>query len=311
MSEFQFETPTAQDWQSVVQLFADEYGTEPEAELARLQNSLKPEDDARALVAKIDNVVLGFQSYMPWEVCQAGTTTRCFQSGNSIVAPAARGKGLFAQLLTADAGLSPETPLFGFPVIASFQAFVRDGWTAPFRLESYVKPVLSRKSRDGTAQPPIPTSVNTRQVPDGYVGFLCQEPPMRRQLRLSGEAAQTWLWQTDDQSMIFNYKLRKAQLKGLSLGTLVQLGGVSTLSDSRATLAEGVRSFLTMVGQQYGSCLVEFAVNSLSDQWPRVLDDLGFRWRRKAGCNFVVRNFGPEPVPWNRWWVFRGDLDSW
>ena len=94
-------------------------------------------------VAALDgNNVVGFQSFFYWPYILNTKKYRVFQSGNSLVNPDFRGKGIFGSLLKfideqkENHGIDF---LIGFPVKESFNSFIRKGWESPFNLDWSVK----------------------------------------------------------------------------------------------------------------------------------------------------------------------------
>ncbi|MFM9005637.1 MAG: GNAT family N-acetyltransferase, partial [Flavobacteriales bacterium] len=138
-----------EDWMrpQVVALFDMEYATGSE-QFDRLFGQFYEQEFQRTrcirIVAMDGERVAGFQSFFYWPVVMAGKELQSYQSGNSLVHPDYRGKGLFGKMLNfihePGSGFNAEL-LIGFPVEASYNSFMRNGWINPFNLQWYVKPL--------------------------------------------------------------------------------------------------------------------------------------------------------------------------
>ena len=136
-----------EDWMrpQIVALFNAEYGTVEQSfdqlfvnfyeHPFQLQHGIR-------IVALDGESVAGFQSFFYWPMMHGGIVIRAYQSGNSLVHPEYRGKGLFAKMLNYIHDEHSEFQfdvLIGFPVEASYNSFIRNGWLNPFNLQWHVK----------------------------------------------------------------------------------------------------------------------------------------------------------------------------
>ena len=128
-------------FEEVKNLFIAEYGVEhigKNGEFFELfYNSDFQSDKAIAIVALHDGKVCAFQAFFYWPYIFEGRKLNTFQSGNSLVHPSYRGKGLFSlmlkhiELLAVKRGVDF---LIGFPVQMSYGSFLRAGWINSFDL---------------------------------------------------------------------------------------------------------------------------------------------------------------------------------
>ena len=131
----------------VIDLFISEYGGEKE-KFKKHFKSLYESNYQKNLCIRVVSVdgekIVGFQSYFYWPLKDKLKTIKSYQSGNSLVHPEYRGCGIFKSLLNfINLELKRMNPdvLIGFPVEASFNSFVRNGWSNPFNLRWYLKVV--------------------------------------------------------------------------------------------------------------------------------------------------------------------------
>ncbi|MFZ4785018.1 MAG: hypothetical protein ACOYLH_06025, partial [Flavobacteriales bacterium] len=162
-----------EDWMrpQVISLFVAEYGVEYDSfEKLFMQFYEAPYQQGRSIriVTVEGENVGGFQSFFYWPLFQNGRTIHALQSGNSLVHPDFRGKGLFAKML--DYIHQPENNidfdvLIGFPVEASYNSFIRKNWENPFDLNWYVKPLNPILSLFTNATVQLENSLQFKRIP--------------------------------------------------------------------------------------------------------------------------------------------------
>jgi len=130
----------------VKDLFISEYGTEHiglNGEFFKLfYDSNFQKEKVIAIVAKHEGKICGFQAIFYWPYIYNGIELNTYQSGNSLVHPNYRGKGLFALMLKdieSKALASNVDFLIGFPVQMSFNSFIKAGWINTFNLQWHIK----------------------------------------------------------------------------------------------------------------------------------------------------------------------------
>lgn len=137
-----------EDWMrpQVIQMFVQEYGVkfgEFEQLFIHFYESDFQRDRSIRIVAVEGDKVGGFQSFFYWPLSKNNVIIPAWQSGNSLVHPDFRGKGLFAKMLDhihrPESGFDAEF-LTGFPVEMSYNSFIRNKWNNLFNLQWYVKP---------------------------------------------------------------------------------------------------------------------------------------------------------------------------
>ena len=121
-------------------LFSAQYGTElsvvEKTQEGFYGHSFQREKSIR-IVALDGTKVIGFQSLFYWPYQKDGVNYNSLQSGNSLVHPEYRGKGIFQTLLQFLDDYNKDLKidfLVGFPVEASFKSFLKNKWSNPFDL---------------------------------------------------------------------------------------------------------------------------------------------------------------------------------
>lgn len=136
-----------EDWMKpqVIKLFSNQYGTDEKVvekvHAGFYDNDFQKKRSVR-LVAVDGDKVVGFQSLFYWPYENNGKVYHSLQSGNSLVHPDYRGKGIFQKLLNYIDENNHDLKidfLMGFPVEASYGSFLRNKWLNPIDLVWYVR----------------------------------------------------------------------------------------------------------------------------------------------------------------------------
>ena len=114
----------------VTQLFSAEYGVSQseftDTFVSFYEHPFQGRNAIRVVALEGEQVV-GFQSFFFWPYRFEGRSMRSFQSGNSLVHPDYRGRGIFQSLLNFIYDQARELDidfLMGFPVEASHRSFL-------------------------------------------------------------------------------------------------------------------------------------------------------------------------------------------
>lgn len=136
-----------EDWMKpqVAKLFSMQYGVTEEAFAQLIGNFYElpfQRDKCIRIVAKEGDTIIGFQSFFFWPYLYQGKEINAYQSGNSLVHPEHRGKGIFQKLL-GYLDLHREQlkidVLIGFPIDASVGSLLRNKWLNIFNLQWFLK----------------------------------------------------------------------------------------------------------------------------------------------------------------------------
>lgn len=305
--------------EQVIKLFAAEYGLDPVSFGVLFERFyLHPFQKNKCLliVALDGETVAGFQSFFYWPYTFGGKTWHSFQSGNSLVHPAHRGKGLFNKMLafidkenkTADIDF-----LMGFPVQASLKNFLKDKWENILNLRWYVKPCnpLAFSSFSGS-----------KGFAPGCENFG-SENPEQNVLRLSRQSGFTdwrkeylagsyysFRYTKGEEEIIFHLKpnKRKKVLNELVIGNIL-------FSNEKAQiyLFAALKKLAAAAGMTFGVHFLSLALNeACSLNFAPVLKQAGFK-RSKRSIYFIAKPFKDNQFvldPAN-WLLFRSDIDTW
>lgn len=302
----------------VIDLFVREYGVEAQA-FNRLFEKFyfHPfQKDKCLLVVALDGAtVAGFQSFFYWPYTLGNKTWHSFQSGNSLVHPAYRGKGIFNRML---AFLDQENKhvkidfLMGFPVEASLRNFLKDKWQHILDLRWYVK-----------ACNPLGffTFCANRYFEAGCADF--GSTVEQGVLRLTSSAGFT-AWRKDylagsyfsfrygsgAEEIILQVKpnKRKKVLNELIVGNILfkSEAGFAHLEEALAALGRAAR-------RSFAVHFISIAINEQSafDTKSSLLRN-GFK-RSEKKIYFITKPFGNSNLvlePQN-WLLYRSDIDTW
>lgn len=303
----------------VISLFAAEYGVQP-ADFNRLFEKFYfhpfQQKKCLLLVAMDGDTVAGFQSFFYWPYTFGGKTYNSFQSGNSLVHPGYRGKGLFNKMLafidqenkTRDIDL-----LMGFPVEASLKNFLKDKWHNIFNLHWYVKPCnpLAFTSFNGGKKFTPGCEYFNTDNPEKNVLRLSQQPDFTewRKEYLAG-TYYSFKYKSGVEEIIFHLKpnKRKKILNELVIGNIL-----FSSEKARPYLLAALKELAKCAGRSFGAHFLSIALNdACSVPLQGALKEAGFR-RNKKSIYFIVKpfkenNFSLDPA---NWLVFRSDIDTW
>ncbi len=303
----------------VIKLFAAEYGLDP-GSFAQLFEKFYfhpfQKDKCLLVVALDGTTVAGFQSFFYWPYTFGGKTYNSFQSGNSLVHPGYRGKGIFNKLLAfvdqenKTAGIDL---LMGFPVEASLKNFLKDKWNNILNLHWHVKPLnpLAFSSFKGGKQFIPGCEYFNAANPEQNVFRLSQNKEFTdwRKEYLAG-TYYSFRYKNAEHEIIFHLKpnKRKKILNELVIGNIL-----FSSEKARVYLYAAFKSLAAGARKSFGAHFLSLALNdSCSINFKAVLKQAGFR-RGKKSIYFIAKAFkNTEPVlkPAN-WLLFRSDIDTW
>ncbi len=267
------------------------------------------------IVALEGERVAGFQSFFYWPVVINGREVRSYQSGNSLVHPDFRGKGLFGKMLNyihePESGFDAEL-LIGFPVEASYNSFMRNGWKNPFNLQWYIKPMNPVLSFFSSPEKQLLKAFGNRQTnnvrADTSLVYVAQRDDFDL-YRFGYETGDFYRFTFEQEGKKAFFEM-KAQRRKRIIRELV-IGKFLTTHADEDFMRMAILSLMREVKRSANFTLISFAVNSESRMLTRVLNDLGLRAIDKK-IYFIAKGALAEGVTdWSNWWMFRSDIDTW
>ena len=309
-----------EDWMrpQVVALFDMEYATGA-AEFDTLFGKFYEQEfqskECIRIVAVDGDRVAGFQSFFYWPVVIEGKEVQSYQSGNSLVHPDYRGKGLFGKMLNyihePGSGFNAEL-LIGFPVEASYNSFMRNGWKNPFNLQWYIKPMNPILSLFSSPEAQLRRALGNRHSEnmsaDNSLVYVAQRADFDR-YRFGYETGDFYRYTFEKEGKKAFFEM-KAQRRKRIIRELV-VGKFLTTHANEEFIREAIRSLLQEVKRRANFTLISFAVNSTSESLKRVLTDMGLRPIEKK-IYFIAKGPLADSVKdWSNWWMFRSDIDTW
>jgi len=309
-----------QDWMrpQVIEMFAQEYGIDPvqfERQFIEFYESPFQKDHCVRIVAEENGKVGGFQSFFYWPLAHEGKTIRAFQSGNSLVHPDFRGKGLFAKML--DWIHLPENNialdlLIGFPVEASYNSFIRNKWKNPFNLQWYIKPMRPVSSLFSSPAGKLSKKFGPRTPkritlsPDTF--FVEQQIEFDKyRFQFQQGHYNRFEYSESANHVLFEFKIqtRKKYIKELIIGK------ICPTSTDKAFIQRAFKSFIKEINRTTAVAFVSIAINDHSEQQQLIIEELGFK-KIDRKIYFIAKGPLAEQISdWSNWWMGRADIDTW
>jgi hypothetical protein len=303
--------------EQVVSLFAMEYGVTPEAFSALFASFYEHQFQTSKgirIVAVEGQKVGGFQSFFYWPVQQNGEVKYTLQSGNSLVHPDFRGKGLFGKML--DYIHQPENAipfdfLIGFPVEASYNSFMRKNWQNPFNLQWYVRPLKPVLSIFANPERDLSTSLFTRKAtgitqPSELTAVAQQEDFDQYRFAYQTDSLFRYTYQEGNDKVLFELKAqrRKKVIREIIIGKIV----ASSLH--LPLLENAMKALIKDLNKTTSATLLTIACNSKNPELQQLMAAFQFKPIDKK-IFFIAKANQPIEADWSKWWFFRGDIDTW
>lgn len=270
------------------------------------------------IVALEGTTVIGFQSFFYWPYVLNGITYNSYQSGNSLVHPEYRGKGIFQKLLSYidhhQAELNIDF-LIGFPIIDSKNSLLRNNWQNIFKLQWYLK-LLNPFS--------VILPINKSKIDVVFPNSKHTSYERNDFIRLSN-SSEFINWRKDyskkTEYIYFNYNeaekniqfqmkivLRKKIIKELQIGDIH-----TNASDDSQFMLNSFNALAKKAKKLNFLSIITIALNEHSDL--RLIKCLlnGSYKRTNKSIFFMVKpfiKFNGLLNP-NKWIIYRSDIDTW
>ena len=309
-----------EDWMrpQVVALFDMEYATGA-AQFDTLFGQFYEQEFQRTncirIVALDGERVAGFQSFFYWPVVIGGKEVKSYQSGNSLVHPDYRGKGLFGKMLNyihePGSGFNAEL-LIGFPVEASYNSFMRNGWKNPFNLQWYIKPLNPVRSFFSNPEKQLRKAWGERKK-DDFKGDLSTTYVAQRTdfdtYRFVYETGDFYRFTFESEGKKAYFEL-KAQRRKRIIRELV-IGKFLVTHADQDFMQRSLLALIREVKRSANFTLLSFAVNHQSTDLVSIVASAGMRPIEKR-IYFIAKGPLADAVnDWSGWWMFRSDIDTW
>jgi hypothetical protein len=259
--------------------------------------------------------VAGFQSFFYWPVVINGEKVQSYQSGNSLVHPDFRGKGLFGKMLNfihePGSGFNAEL-LIGFPVEASFNSFMRNGWKNPFNLQWFIKPLNPFLSFFSNPEKQLQKAWGERAISDFDADVATAYVDQRKEFddyRFAYETGDFYRFTFEKNGKKAFVEL-KAQRRKKIIRELV-IGKFLVTHAEKEFMLEALSALIRDVKRSANFTLLSIAANNRSPLQIEVIQAMGMRQIEKR-IYFIAK--GPKAdaaTDWADWWMFRSDIDTW
>ena len=309
-----------EDWmrQQVVAFFDMEYATGA-AQFDTLFGQFYEQEFQRTrcirIVALDGDRVAGFQSFFYWPVVIGGKEVQSYQSGNSLVHPDYRGKGLFGKMLNyiheSGSGFNAEL-LIGFPVEASYNSFMRNGWKNPFNLQWYIKPLNPVRSFFSNPEKQLQKAWGDRKKNDFKADLSTVYVAQRTDFdtyRFAYETGDFYRFTFELEGKRAYFEL-KAQRRKRIIRELV-IGKFLVTHADQDFMQRALNALIREVKRSANFTLLSFAVNHHSTDLVSIVTSVGMRPIEKR-IYFIAKGPLADAVnDWSSWWMYRSDIDTW
>ena len=270
------------------------------------------------IVATEKTVIIGFQSFFYWPYSYNGITYNSYQSGNSLVHPDYRGKGIFQKLLSYLDNHQKELNidfLIGFPIIDSKNSLLRNNWVNLFNLQWYIKlinpfSVLMPVNIDKLKRVFNDKLIHNLEKPD-YIRLSNSNEFIQWRADYSGATNYVYFTYIEKEKIIqFQMKLviRKRIIKEL------QIGDVKTnCNNDMIFLVNGINKLIKKTREVSFLSILSVALNENADSL--LINSLlktSFK-RTNKSIFFMVKPFInlKELINADNWLIYRSDIDTW
>jgi hypothetical protein len=301
----------------IIKLFVNEYKISNEEFITfwmRLYENDYQINRSIRIVAIEENTVIGFQSYFYWPYIIEGKIKNSYQSGNSIVHPSHRGKGVFKKLLNYEIESNIDF-LVGFPVEASFNSFIKSKWLNVLDLQWYVRIInpLSFFFSKKRINKVFSQTVEFSSQKSNY-NTLCENTEFQNwkdNLRNQKSNYYTFIWKHKDGSQI-TFEL-KTQTRKIIITELI-IGKIKFDENSQIYLENALLDFINTAIKTKSITICSVALNPFlyNGKIIDVVKSVCF-FKINRNIHFIVKsnidnNSITNPNNWN---IGRSDIDTW
>ncbi len=306
----------------IISLFENEYGIDRnnfENLMTKLYEHPIQKDKCIQLVALDDNLVVGFQSFFYWPYTYNNKSYKSLQSGNSIIHPNYRGRGIFQKLINyifyQETSIDVDF-LLGFPVEESFKSFTKNKWINIFDLKWYVKVIN-----------PFGFLFNFKTLLKEHNHYLPLKSDWIEPFFNLQKESTFYNWKNDLKNNSFNYfyyeyKISETtaiifEIKIQSRKKIIHeaiIGKIQFIGNSREYLKNALSELLNHLKKHKCITICSIAINEhfKSPDYATLVKELKFKAINKK-IHFIIKPLKTIPEIHNPslWDIGRADIDTW
>jgi GNAT superfamily N-acetyltransferase len=305
----------------VAGLFEQEYKTNKgdfEVFFSKFYEHVFQKNKCIRIVALDQDKVVGFQSFFYWPYVFKGKVFSSYQSGNSLVHPEYRGKGLFKLMLNfiyTDDKKNEIDFLMGFPVEASYPSFIKNGWLNILNLRWSVKlinPFAFLFSINTVEKRFLQTYTPTISQPIDFIKLSEDSNYTGWRKNYSTDKIICFVVKENGHELCFHLKVNK---RSRFIHELI-IGNITSTAYDEGFLSFCFTKLIKEVRKSIAISILSIAVNEhLKDEsLLHVLSGKKFKFINKQ-IHFIIKPIKENSVelindPKN-WMLLRGDIDTW
>lgn len=311
-----------EDWMQpqVNKLFSMQYGRSEEEVAVTMEQFYEhpfQKNKCIRLVSMDGDTVTGFQSLFYWPYQKNGQVYHSFQSGNSLVHPDYRGKGIFQKLLNYLDEYNKDLQidfLMGFPVQMSYGSFMKNKWANPLNIVWYVKflnPIAFLFSLDGITKHFDKSCKPVEQFIPANSYRLVRDAAFENWISASRDQQPYCYFHYSEGGHAIRFSLKVSQ-RNRWFNELI-IGDIQT---STADAAFIKKAFSKLSRKAFATLRVTALTIALNEAAPdavlSVIQSLGYL-RTKKSIYFITKSYGSNHAieDQNNWVLYRSDVDTW
>lgn len=307
----------------IIELFCRQYGNSTEQFtqfFSDFYNHEYQKNESIRLVAVSYRTVAGFASFCKWPYVIGGKKTRSFQCGNVIISEDFRGKGLYNRMLNylneQHATLNIDL-IIGFPIKEIVKLYLKSGWSNPFNLAWYVKPVNPfslllpiNKQKMASVFSATPSHILNQA---GNRNELEKTPEFYEWHKAYNSIFEYYYFKVEKGNEFVEFALklnvRKKVIKELIIGE------VNTNSSDVVFVTDAFKQLRKKAFKTGFVTLLSIALNDWNKDSVvlKAIENLGYR-KIEKDIKFIYKNFMVDEKnvsPPENWVLYRRDLDTW
>jgi GNAT superfamily N-acetyltransferase len=269
------------------------------------------------IVALDRDKVIGFQSFFYWPYTFGGKEFSSYQSGNSLVHPDYRGKGLFKLMLNfiyKDDRKSEIDFLMGFPVETSYPSFIKHGWLNILNLRWSIKlinPFAFLFNINNIEKKFLRINPKTKSKVSEFIKLSDNNNYTKWRENYSSDKIFYYAIKEDEHELCFHLKYNK---RSKFINELI-IGNILSTNYNKEFLSLCFKKLIKDVQKSLSVSILSIAINErLKDKGLlQVLNKNHFRFINKY-IYFIIKPMNETSLSIanaENWILLRGDIDTW